>query len=237
MANFSVDFTVPSQAMVFDLERQNFLPVQIFLWDNITICTEADETITLTWTNWVPAGATWNTVPYVSWAAIPSVNTQSMYIGTEAGYVMRFFQSATDNGNAIPYNATWGLRAAPQLTQSLKPSWLELYLKQIPTGPSQTALGYNEAIEADINSFIQPLDATPINITDLAIALADQSTFFTMIEPGALNPANLPINWIQFVIQGAGNPSSGNFFYSGATLYTNLDDKPDYSSVGGVPTR
>lgn len=232
-----LDAAVPMLAVVYDLNAQVFWPIMQFVWDNITCCCTAVETVSLDWSDWVPVTSWWSQVPYPSWSAIPSLADVTTYIGTEGGYAMRLFGAATDNGRPIAYNATWGLRAAPQLTQNMKVSWLECYLRQIPNALGSPLPALNEAIEADVVSYIQPLDANPTQIMSLAIALSDQSTFYSMVEPGPTNPANLPINWLQFSIQGAGNPSSNNFFFSGATLYMNMDDKPDYQSVGGVPTR
>lgn len=232
----TIDYNVPSTAIVYDLRNQCFLPLMSYVWDNFTTSAFCDESSALDWTNWVPVASTWPQVPYTTWASIPATNSIQMYVGTEAGYVMRWFNSPTDNGFPVAYNATWGLRAADNLTQNLKASWIECYLRQIPQGPNNT-LTFNEAIEADLRGFIQPLDNNPVEIMALAIALADQSTFFSPILPGPLAPANLPINWMQFRIQGSGNPTSGNFVFAGTTLYCNVDQKPDYQSVGGTPTR
>ena len=150
---------------------------------------------------------------------------------------MRFFQSSTDNGLPISFKATWPLFAQPDLTQNQKVSWVEYYFEQMAGGPGSGLLSMNEAMEVDIYGLLTPLDPNPSTVMSLAVQLSDSSTWYAPVLPGATNPANLPLNWIQVTMQGAGNPTSGNFVCVGGTLYINTDSKPDYQSVGGTPTR
>ena len=211
--------TDPNACVVFDLRRQVFEPLWTFPF-NVTASAEVREQIGPNWTNWVSVSDTWLTIPYSSWASIPTGNQLSCYTGDDNGNVYRFATSNQDGSVAIPYSASWGLqRASDELSNTI------VHYAQIYQNPSATA----ETITAAINGYFQPL-AAAVQIDALTLLTSDQTTFYKTLQPGPTNPANIKSNLIQLILNA--NGSFGQLFFAGAVLLVDYDLRGDYSGNG-----
>ena len=148
------------------------------------------------------------TSPFASWDAIPSAQSLNCWVAGVDGIVWRFFSSSTDDGVAIPYNATWPPhRQDPSETQRLQ--YVELYIAQ--------AIDF-EFVGFVVWGLLQPYDTPGTPIMALAVNLADQKTFQTPVLPGPNNPRNIQANFLQWRLHSAG--SLAELVFAGGTLFT-----------------
>lgn len=209
----------PQHAIVYDLRRQAFEPI----WFFATPITASNEIRTagsnINWNTWVGPSVTWPTVPWATWASIPSPGSAlQTFVGDPNGVISYFGVASNDNGSSIPYFATWGLqRSQDELSNSLI-HYVEFYIPQTPS---------DDQVVATLLGYVQPLSTGNYvqSITSMTLVTTDQSTFYQTLPPGPTNPANVKSNLIQLVLNA--QMSSGQFAFDGCTVLIDGDFRPD----------
>jgi len=211
----------PTTGICYNLVRQIFEPLATFA-DTISCSAETVEQQGVTWLNWVPASYSWPQVPYASWSSIPSSTSLNDWIGLVNGKMERFFTALTDDGVAIPYTMIFP-QFRPSSKVGINVSHVELYLQQASSP---------EALTAVLQGFFQPMWNSPVNIVNIAIELADQTTFALRLEPGGTNPMNLKSNLLQLILSSAGNQAG--LVFAGGAIFVDQEERGDYLPLQGA---
>lgn len=147
---------------------------------------------------------------YATWNDIPAMDGPSLYVGTDTGFVNRFYAAPVDAPvQAIPYSATWGLRWVNE-TDRMEVNMVEALLVPVD-GDDQVRL--------TLTGLSTPYDPTPVTLLDQLIDENDIASWIVRLNP-SLTPivgAFRPSNYMQFTLSG--NSANGGPLFAGSVLY------------------
>lgn len=185
-------------------------------------------------------GPTWNSLPttlpngqpldwnhaselYATWNDIPETDGPALYVGTDTGFVNRFYAAPVDAPvQAIPYSATWGLRWVNE-TDRMEVNMVEALLVPVDGG---------DQVRLTLTGLSTPYDPNPVTLLDQLIDENDIASWIIRMNPG-LTPivgAFRPSNYMQFVLSGSS--ANGGPMFAGAVLYAFPSKRGD--PLGGI---
>lgn len=164
-------------------------------------------------------GVRWQDLPNpwvtynVPWSSFASVNSQGVFLGTDAGQVHLFTSaSSNDNGVQIPFFFVLSLLSAGPREDLILDSW-EVFFK-----PS----GAVEFLTLDFSSLGFPLD-TPATLTDTFFDLSSSKTYG---EPKAFPGAVLASQYARYIeLNFSGVSFARALAFGGGTIFVNRQQR------------
>lgn len=164
-------------------------------------------------------GVRWQDLPNpwvtytVPWSSFASINSQGVFLGTDAGQVHLFTSaSSNDNGTQIPFFFVPSLLSAGPTQDLLLDSW-EVFFK-----PSSAF----ELLTLDFSSLGFPLD-TPVTLTDTFFDLSSSKTYG---EPKAFPGAVLASQYARYIeLNFNGVSFVRALAFGGGTIFVNKQQR------------
>jgi hypothetical protein len=209
----------PTQAAVYDLQRQIFLPFYQFS-EGITASFDGQINDSM---NWINCPYTWNTMPY-TWENAPIALNTDTIIGTADGEVDSFFRGVADGDNLypVPWGATWTYLYDPE--NIYKFQWAEFYFQPVAGAAMQP--GGVEVVTMLFTTLTFPYDpGTPLVAfaCSMAEGWQNQPTL-----PGPTNPNNVRNNLVKMSLSSS--ESKGGAGLAGGMLFGFKDARGQYGT-------
>jgi hypothetical protein len=200
----------PRKAVLYNLERQVFEPLQVFQETIRSIVAES-ASIGTTWNDLTRAWSTYNQ----AWNTFPALDSTGVFIGMDSGAVMLFGPGATnDNGKEIPYFFVPGLISAGP-GADLRLDSIDVYFR-----PSSTF----EMTTIEIDTQNTPYGAlTPV--TAVPFDLSDERTFGF---PKSLPTLTAYSRYLRFLVTGVSFHRA--LAYGGGVVFVDQQQRPSAPS-------